>query len=419
MDYLFPSRTRKRLQSSSPSDASSLDDDDNESQSRNSNQNKRSRRLSENSASLAHLPLLQQAQTFETSSTRTSSSSSSSPLSISSSSNDRQQQQQKPTPRQQQQKQHNHEYYSAISAAKSRLTAAQATHTSSISMLQHAQHQYQSSANELRNAKLFLRGVEEKWGVIMLDCDDDDERSYNDDIDNQEKCPKEVIVPMMTRRGSGRGQRINRDEVEVLQPANNMIVPTAAAAATTESATDSTIEITSSGEALVNGTYYPINTTTTTTSSSSSVIYINSSGPYHIHNQYYDVCLFPKVGYGMKFRWCLGLVPCTYHGDVGRGITTGGDDDDDGGEEERGVGGDRTRDFALAFIYYWTMDLPVQYSSSSNSSGDEDNEDQEGEDDVLEYYLPLSSMQWGACHGLRPLPNISFGRKRWWQFWRT
>jgi hypothetical protein len=416
MDYLFPSRTRKRLQSSSPSDTSLLDDDEeDESQSRNSNQNKRSRRLSENSSAGTHLPLLQQAQTFETSSTR-SSSSSSSPLSISSSSNDLQQQQQQPTPRQQQQ--HNHEYYSAISAAKSRLTAAQATHTSSVSLLQHAQHQYQSSANELRNAKLFLRGVEEKWGVIMLDCDDDE--SYNDDIiDHQEKRPEEVIVPMLTR-GGGRGQRIDRDEEGVLQPENNMIVPAATESAT---ATDSTIEITSSGEALVNGTYYPINTTTTTSSSSSSsLIYINSSGPYHIHNQYYDVCLFPKVGYGMKFRWCLGLVPCTYHGDVGRGATGGGGDDDDGGEEEeRGVGGDRTRDFALAFIYYWTMDLPVQYSSSGNnrSDGDDDDEDDQEEEEVLEYYLPLSSMQWGACHGLRPLPNISFGRKRWWQFWRA
>ena len=413
MDYLFPSRTRKRLQTSSPpSDTSSLDEDDDESQSRNSNHNKRSRRLSENSASSAHLPLLQQAQTFETSSTRSSSSSSSSPLSISSSSND--------SPQQQQQ-QHNHEYYSAISAAKSRLTAAQATHTSSISMLQHAQHQYQSSSNELRNAKLFLRGVEEKWGVIMLDCEDDE--SYNDDIDNQEKHPEEVIVPMMTRRGGGRGQRIDRDEEGVLQPPANMNIPATTAAATaaaTESATaESTIEITSSGEALVNGTYYPINnTTTSSSSSSSSVIYINSSGPYHIHNQYYDVCLFPKVGYGMKFRWCLGLVPCTYHDD-GRGVTGG--DDDGGGEEERGVGSDRTRDFALAFIYYWTMDLPVQCSSSGNSRSDggEADEDDQEEEGVLEYYLPLSSMQWGACHGLRPLPNISFGRKRWWQFWRT
>jgi hypothetical protein len=350
--------------------------------------------------------LLQQAQTFETSSTRSSSSSSSSPLSISSSSNDHHHQQQ----------QHNHEYYSAISAAKSRLTAAQATHTSSVSMLQHAQHQYQSSANELKNAKLFLRGVEEKWGVIMLDCDDDE--SYNDDIiDHQEKRPEEVIVPMVTRRG-GRGQRIDRDEEGVLQPANNMIVPATTAAAATATASESTIEITSSGEALVNGTYYPINTTTTSSSSSSSLIYINSSGPYHIHNQYYDVCLFPKVGYGMKFRWCLGLVPCTYHGDVGRGAAGGGAG---GEEEERGVGGDRTRDFALAFIYYWTMDLPVQYSSSGNnrSDGDDDDEDDQEEEEVLEYYLPLSSMQWGACHGLRPLPNISFGRKRWWQFWRT
>jgi hypothetical protein len=410
MDYLFPSRTRKRLLSSSPSDTSSLDDESVEIQSRNSNQNKRSRRLSENSSTGAQLPLLQQAQTFETSSTRSSSSSSSSPLSISSSSNDHHHQQQ----------QHNHEYYSAISAAKSRLTAAQATHTSSVSMLQHAQHQYQSSANELKNAKLFLRGVEEKWGVIMLDCDDDE--SYNDDIiDHQEKRPEEVIVPMVTRRG-GRGQRIDRDEEGVLQPANNMIVPATTAAAATATASESTIEITSSGEALVNGTYYPINTTTTSSSSSSSLIYINSSGPYHIHNQYYDVCLFPKVGYGMKFRWCLGLVPCTYHGDVGRGATGGGGDDDDGGEEEeRGVGGDRTRDFALAFIYYWTMDLPVQYSSSGNnrSDGDDDDEDDQEEEEVLEYYLPLSSMQWGACHGLRPLPNISFGRKRWWQFWRA
>jgi hypothetical protein len=120
----------------------------------------------------------------------------------------------------------------------------------------------------------------------------------------------------------------------------------------------------------------------------------------------------------MKFRWCLGLVPCTYHGDVGRGAAGGGAG---GEEEERGVGGDRTRDFALAFIYYWTMDLPVQYSSSGNnrSDGDDDDEDDQEEEEVLEYYLPLSSMQWGACHGLRPLPNISFGRKRWWQFWRT
>ena len=257
--------------------------------------------------------------------------------------------------------------------------------------------------------------MEEKWGVIMLDCDDDDDddESYNDDIDDQVRRPEEVIVPAMTR---------NHDEIEVLQPPANVDIP---ATESTTTASKSTIEITSSGESLVNGTYYPINTTTTTgpsssssSSSSSSVIYINSSGPYYIHNQYYDVCLYPKVGYGMKFRWCLGLVPCTYHG---RRATGDDDDDGSGGEEERGVGCDRTRDFALAFIYYWTMDLPVQYSSSSNnrSDGDDDDDGEDQEEEVIVYYLPLSSMQWGACHGLRPLPDIFFGRKRWWQFWRT
>ena len=97
--------------------------------------------------------------------------------------------------------------------------------------------------------------------------------------------------------------------------------PTIAAGSTTAAA--QSIEITSSGEPLVNGIYHHHHSTTSNSSSSS--IYIHSSGPFHIHQQQYDICIFPKV-YGDKFRWCIGLVPCT-------AVQHDGNNDDDDQEQ--------------------------------------------------------------------------------------
>ena len=193
------------------------------------------------------------------------------------------------------------------------------------------------------------------------------------------------------RRRQQRQAVVDGDEQEQQQTTSSTI-----AAESTNAA--QSIEITSSGEPLVNGIYHHHHSTTTpsnSTISNSSSIYIHSSGPFHIHQQEYDICIFPKV-YGDKFRWCIGLVPCT-------AVQHDGNDNDDDQEQhtqqqqQNNSDNNRTRDYNLAFIYYWTTDIPLHASSTT-----------------------LSMVQlWGACHGERPLPNVSFGGKRWWQFWKS
>ncbi len=76
------------------------------------------------------------------------------------------------------------------------------------------------------------------------------------------------------------------------------------------------------------------------------------------------------------------------------------------------------RDFDLAFIYYWTMDIPVYYPIHHTIAATTTNEQDDEEEDAVVLPMLSSGLQWGACHGVRPLPNISFGGKRWWQFWK-
>ena len=175
------------------------------------------------------------------------------------------------------------------------------------------------------------------------------------------------------------------------------------------------IQVFNAGESIVNGRYNLYSprqwqhTAVTNSAMPQGPMYIHSKGPYLIQNEQYDVCLFQKAGYGDKVRWCIALVPSYFN-------TNESNDNND--EQERDVtqqndgGEDRTRNFGLAYIYYW-----IEMNASSG--------------DAAIVYPPLSCKKdassssslpsWGVCHGTRPLPmlnDVSFGRKRWWQFWK-
>ena len=272
-----------------------------------------------------------------------------------------------------------------------------------------AKSHHAQSEQELHEARDYLRGVEKRWGVVDL-LDQSDLESDDEENDESVELQKE-IVGGRRENGGVNGQRRRQQRQAVVdgdeqEQQTSTLSPSIAAGSATAAA--QSIEITSSGEPLVNGIYQHHSTTTTsnsnstTSNSSSSSIYIHSSGPFHIHQQEYDICIFPKV-YGDKFRWCIGLVPCT-------AVQNDGNDNDDDNQEEYTQhqqqqqqqqidknNNNRTRDYNLAFIYYWTTDIPLHTSSTT-----------------------LSMVQlWGACHGERPLPNVSFGGKRWWQFWKN
>jgi len=393
MEYLFPSR--KRLSDASSSSTTTTS-------SSSSSSNKRPRRLLDLTIPSSPTteeppPLLAQSQTFE-------STYSSSPLPLQSSS------------------QHSHEYYSAISSARSRLTAAQRTLSQTATLLQSAQCHHEQSLREVQEARVYLKGVERRWGVVMLDQSDDDD----DDLEEFEECGGELIGRTTSdNRGCVSGQQLQQQQADGRDEQQQATTTTTAA---------QSIEITSSGESLVNGIYHHSTTTTSNSSSTitssnsstSSNVYIHSSGPFHIHQQNYDVCLFPKV-YGDKFRWCVGLVPCSAacHGVGGgrrdgvgsrsdsRSITNADEQHPEQELQQQENANNRTRDFDLVFIYYWTNDIPIPTTSSSTNIANQ------GEEEGMSVIPSLSVIQhWGACHGERPLPNISLGGRRWWQFWK-
>ena len=83
------------------------------------------------------------------------------------------------------------------------------------------------------------------------------------------------------------------------------------------------------------------------------------------------------------------------------------DDNDTNDEEEES----RSRNFALAYIYYWMeVDANEAMNDASSLLLNGTNDDDEGH-----------SSLWGVCHGTRPLPmikNVSNNGKKWWQIWK-
>ncbi len=269
------------------------------------------------------------------------------------------------------------------------------------------------SLREVQEACVYLKGVERRWGVVILDQSDDE---GVDDLEEFEESGGELVGRTShDHRGCVSGQQLQQQQQADGRDEQHQATTIATAA--------QSIEITSSGESLVNGIYHhstTSNSSSTITSSNSAItsstgsnVYIHSSGPFHIriHQQNYDVCLFPKV-YGDKFRWCVGLVPCSAacHGvAVGsrsrssdrRSNTNEDEQHSEQQQQQQENDNYRTRDFDLAFIYYWTNDIPIPTTSSSPTNTNQ--EEQGGS------VIPSLSViqQWGACHGERPLPIIS------------
>ena len=90
-------------------------------------------------------------------------------------------------------------------------------------------------------------------------------------------------------------------------------------------------------------------------------IYIHTEGPFSIQNEDFDVCIFQKRGYGDKIRWCIALVPASLNDEV-TCIGLSNDDNDTNDEEES-----RSRNFALAYIYYW-MEVDANEAMNDASS---------------------------------------------------
>ena len=133
-------------------------------------------------------------------------------------------------------------------------------------------------------------------------------------------------------------------------------------------------------------------------------IYIHTEGPFSIQNEDFDVCMFQKRGYGDKIRWCIALVPASLNDEV-TCIGLSNDDNDTNDEEEKS----RSRNFALAYIYYW-MEVDANEAMNDASSLLLNGTNDEG-----------PSSLWGVCHGTRPLPmlkNVSNNGKKWWQIWK-
>jgi len=295
--------------------------------------------------------------------------------------------------------------------------------------LSRAQLELSRSGQEVNNAMEYLKGVERRWGVIDVDtlvcgCDDDCGRvsdSENSEmVDGSSSLLHQGFVSVDSQ--STRGESIQR------------------------------IQVSDAGESIVNGRYnlylHPVvsNFNATSFSYSHSInnysqsqsqshceqatmssfqtnhnqpkgpIYIHSEGPFSIQNEYCDVCLFQKTGYGDKLRWCIGLVPC-FEDVTPRTISI--ESSDSNGNNGMKHDGDhdqqqsRRRNFTLAYIYYW-MEMNANDATSAASPPLNNNNDGGGEN---------NESSWGVCHGVRPVPMMedvsgtTTSEKRWWQFW--
>ena len=312
-----------------------------------------------------------------------------------------------------------------------------------------AREENEQSKLEVHNAMALVDAVEKKWGVINIESDDEEEEEEekNDNTDtNNHRSSKSAAATDASSCYQHKGDDYSTDaDPEV---ANKVKL----------------IQVRNAGESIVHGRYHLHHPTTShnvviepkelnaiSTQYSSPILppqhYIHDDGPFLIQNSMYDVCIFPRGGYGDKVRWCIGLVPCEdcdcdqccHHAlccdanDVNRNVTIYSDDNNKENNENASVEQspqleqqrqqqqrrhhhDRSRNFALAYIYYWmevdarteTMDnLACLFSKVDVASGES------------ELLVP----SWRVCHGSRPLPALEDvtgwrGTKRWWQVWK-
>jgi hypothetical protein len=263
------------------------------------------------------------------------------------------------------------EYQSAIQAARAYLAHAQSSAHFSQKSLQCAQREYIRCANEVTKAEVFVKGVENRWGVIDVDELEDESVASVGGIRNvvSEDCSESNEVD----DGIASTSSNNIHQQAMNQHARQFAIANA-------------------GEAMVNGTYH-LCTSTTAYLSTQSPIYIHSNGPFLLHNQYHDVCIFQKHGYGDKFRWCIGLVPCALN-----------NNDMDGSDEDGEDGECKEWNFALSYNYYWA-EVPTSQSNK----------------DITSLSSTIGNLHWGVCHGVRPVPmvqEVGEGVRTWWQFWK-
>ena len=250
---------------------------------------------------------------------------------------------------------HSSEYYSAITAAKARLQTAQLIATQSQQNLSRAQIEFNRSSLEVQHAIDFYNGVEKRWGVI--DVDSEVSSSVSKDNDDADSFPPpqsddgRVVVAT-----NGNENTANDDTTIISDNQGNC-----------DENSIQQVQVNQAGESIVNGTYNLLVNSTTLINHyyhtmPNGPIYIHTEGPFSIQNEDFDVCIFQKRGYGDKIRWCIALVPASLNDEV---TCTGlsNDDNDTNDEEEES----RSRNFALAYIYYW-MEVDANEAMNDASS---------------------------------------------------
>jgi hypothetical protein len=263
-----------------------------------------------------------------------------------------------------------------------------------------AQADYERCRRELGEAIEWSDVVEEKWGVVCLDSDDSCD---GDEID---------AVPIVSAVSRESDETDNHDDDEMIDGS----IMAVREEECSSSLQRQMIQIVNAGEDIVNGLYYEQQCTYSSTTSrinssgcgdvrhsQSNCIYIHTAGPHLIGDIYHDVCLFQKYGYGDKFRWCLGLVPCNYTGfyptDLDDAVLT------DTTTAKEGNESCSQREWRLdrAYIYYW-MEAPHCFTSSVQSQ-----DDSSGGSHDSHASMSLFQNEWNACHGARPVPFVKDG----------
>jgi hypothetical protein len=286
-------------------------------------------------------------------------------------------------------KQSKSQHQATLSLASLHVASTQSNLRSSRRRLARATADYAKCQLELREALEWNDVVQSKWGIVHLDGDDDD---------------NDGSVPIVNAVSEESDETESDDEIDDTINVASNVVAADITAQSEQCLQRRQIQIVNSGEEIVNGIYQHCSLSSSSNrcqtngiDSHSDCIYINTAGPHLINGICQDVCLFQRDGYGDKFRWCLGLVPCSsfYYN-----AKTAMNDAND--HEVK-----REWRFDRAYIYYW-MDAP-RFNSFDLSKGTSGGE--------VDDHESLFRNEWSACHGARPVPLVKDVVERsdgWW-----
>jgi hypothetical protein len=242
----------------------------------------------------------------------------------------------------------------------------------------------------LQEALQWNEMVERRWGVV--DVDDDDSS----------------IVPIgrvVSQESEGEEEDSRENNVDYNIKTN---VNVNLDGSLFQGQSQQQIQVSSSGEDIVNGIYqqcFLSNQRLRGNDHSLHIIYVHTSGPFHICNRLHDVCVFRKDGYGDKFRWCIGLVPCAIHNKVNDVDKMQRNADEESSKCQK------TWEIDRAYIYYW---MEVSYNTFTAASSCLVNSCHNDDDTIL-----FMSKEWHACHGMRPTPSVKeiTGQRGGWDGW--